>query len=52
MDLHKAQVSHPSDDRWDDASDHTPVVYKVSDVNIKVGECRITKAMLNNIRKK
>lgn len=37
---------------WDDASDHTPVIYMIGDINVTIcGRRRITKTMLNNPRK-
>lgn len=48
LDLKKAVVTRPTDRRWDNSSDHTPILYKVKDINIKPGGCRISKSMLKN----
>lgn len=52
MDLERAEVSQPRDEKWDGASDHTPLMYKVKDVGIKWGKRRVAKTMLNNRRNK
>lgn len=36
---------------WDEASDHTEVIYAIEDINVTIcGRIRITKTMLNNPR--
>lgn len=48
--LDAAEADHPRDLRWDDTSDHTPILYTVKGTNIKIGKPRISKSMLNNSR--
>lgn len=50
MDLERAQVQQPSDNKWNNWSDHTPIVYKVKDVNIKRVKIRVSKPMLTKMR--
>lgn len=48
MDLEKDVVTQPCDRRWDDSSDHTPLIYKIKSTNVNLGKVRISKDMLNN----
>lgn len=48
LDLEKALVTQPVDHRWDNSSHHTPLVYQLNDINIKMGKTRKPKSMLNN----
>lgn len=48
--LEAAEVTQPKDRVWNDSSDHTPILYTVKNVSIKVGKRRISKTMLCNQR--
>lgn len=38
LDLDKRNVTQPTDNMWDDSSDNLPIIYKVNDINIKLGK--------------
>lgn len=50
LDLKKAKVTQPSSEKWEESSDHTPLLYKVRNANLKQGKLRISKEMLSNQR--
>lgn len=50
LDLEKSEVQKPSVSSRDESSDQTPLIYKVKDINIKLGKCKIYKSMANNQR--
>lgn len=50
LDETKTQVSKPFNELCEDSSDHTAVLLKVKDSNVKTGRRRISKSMLNNTK--
>lgn len=48
LDKEAAEVVQPSSEKWDNSSDHTPILYLVRGVNTIHTKGRLSKTMLNN----
>lgn len=47
-----AEEKQPDNGEWVESSDHTVILYKINEVNVRRGRMRISKTMLSNKRNK